>query len=163
MKVVTAPENSNGYWSVFLAGGISGCTNWQAKVIAELEHLSECYNLSNVAIYNPRRDDFDVTDRTAEIEQIKWEHSMLTKADVLSIFFANSDSVQPITLYEFGRFCKVKGTIPVVTVQKGYKRERDVLIRCALDRINVTHISSDEAIQCHAQQIVNAIKRYRGN
>lgn len=162
MKVITAPDKSwpNQYWSVFMAGGITGCTNWQEQVIAELLHLSEYYNLSNVVIFNPRRDEFDVTDKTAEIEQIKWEHERLKRCDIFSCFFEANESLHPITLYEMGKWSTKKPS--VITVQKGYLRERDVLIQTALDRLQVSYISEEDAIKHHARMIASKIQEVRG-
>lgn len=168
MRVITAPDlDANRRSSsivVFLAGGISGCSNWQDEVINKLDALSNYHNLSNVAIYNPRREDFDTAKREDTIEQIKWEYCYLKQCDIFSVFFSASESVQPITLYELGTYGHGYGNPcreTIVTVQKGYKREQDVLIQCALDSIPVNHIAGEEAIECHAQSIVNAINKWR--
>ena len=124
----------------------------------ELLHLSDYYNLDNVTVFNPRRDDFDVTDKNAEIEQIKWEHSWLTRCDIFSCFFEASESIQPITLYELGRYAKNKNYDPVITVQKGYLRERDVLIQTAIDKLPVNYISGEDAILQHARSIAQRIQ-----
>ena len=160
MKVVTAPDKAcaDARWRVFLAGGITGCSNWQEKVINELLHLSDYYNLENVTIFNPRRNDFDVTDKDAEIEQIKWEHAWLTRCDIFSCFFEASESLQPITLYELGRYGKSKNFDPVITVQKGYLRERDVLIQTAVDKLPLNYISGEDAILQHARSIAQRIQ-----
>lgn len=158
MKVITAPDQTwpDTCWSVFLAGGITGCTNWQEKAISELLRLSDYYDLSNVVIFNPRRDEFDVTDKTAEIEQIKWEHERLKGCDIFSCFFEANDSLQPITLYELGKWSNTKPS--VVTVQKGYLRERNVLIQSALDKLQVSYVSGEDAIKHHARMIASKIQ-----
>lgn len=163
MKIITAPDKGcpdDRYYSVFLAGGITGCTNWQEQVISELIHLSDYYNLQNVAIFNPRRDEFDVTDSSAEIEQIKWEHERLKRCDIFSCFFAANKSLHPITLYEMGKWSTKKPS--VITVQKGYLRERDVLIQTALDKLQVSYISGEEAIKHHAMMIASKIQEVKG-
>lgn len=161
MKVITAPNKtwSDKCWSVFLAGGITGCTNWQEQVISELFRLSDYYNLSNVIVYNPRREDFDVTDKTAEIEQIRWEHEYLKRCDIFSCFFEANESLHPITLYEMGKWSTKRPS--VITVQKGYLRERDVLIQTALDKLQVSYISGEEAIKHHARMIASKIQERR--
>ena len=161
MKVITAPDKiwSEQNWNVFLAGGITGCTNWQEQVIAELIHLSDYYDLSNVVIFNPRREEFDVTDKTAEFEQIKWEHERLKNCDIFSCFFEANESLHPITLYEMGKWSTKRPS--VITVQKGYLRERDVLIQTALDKLQVSYISGEDAIKHHARMIASKIQEVR--
>lgn len=162
MRVVTAPnlaESISHNWKVFLAGGITGCSNWQEKVISELLNLSEYYNLANVVIYNPRRDDFDVTDKNAEIDQIRWEHNQLMRCDIFSCFFEASESLQPITLYELGKWGLKKPS--VITVQQGYLRERDVLIQTALDSLHASYIAGEDAIKHHARMIASMIQEVR--
>lgn len=156
MKVITAPDKWAPYGmgdskTVFLAGGITGCWHWQDRVIEELEKLGGQFNLGNVVIFNPRREDFDVSDKEAEIEQIKWEHRYLKDCDVFSVYFEANESLQPITLYELGKWALRKKS--VITVQKGYLRENDVLIQTALDKLQVSHISGEEAIKHHARMI----------
>lgn len=156
MQVITAPDkyipSGRDYFkTVFLAGGITGCGHWQDRVIEELEKLSGQFNLGNVVIFNPRRKDFDVTDKEAEIEQIKWEHQYLKYCDVFSVYFEANESLHPITLYELGKWALRKKS--VITVQKGYLRENDVLIQTALDKLQVSHISGEEAIKHHARMI----------
>lgn len=162
MRVITAPERSQSYGiKVFLAGGITGCERWQDEVINELERLALYHDLSNVTVYNPRRDNFDVTNPDAEIEQIKWEHDYLNSCNIVSYFFAACESLQPITLYELGRYGKSKGTEPVITVQKGYLRERDVLIQTALDGIAVNHIPGEDAVLQHARSIAQRVQEVK--
>lgn len=164
MKIIT-PENnivpSSRDVTVFLAGGITGCENWQNEVISKLMELSEYYSLGRMAIYNPRCEAFDINDCSAEIDQIKWERNRLKTCDIFSAFFQASESLQPISLYELGKnSVRRDPTTCVVTVQKGYKRERDVLIQCALERIPVNYISGEEAIEVHARSIANAVNYY---
>lgn len=162
MKVITAPDKSwnDQYWVVFLAGGITGCTNWQEQVISELFHLSDYYNLSNVAIFNPRREEFDIADTNAEIEQIKWEYERLKRCDIFSCFFEANGSLQPIALFELGKWGNKKPS--VITVQKGYLRERDVLIQTALDKLQASYISGEDAIKHHARMIANKVQEVKG-
>ena len=162
MKVITAPEKGwpDHYWTVFLAGGITGCTNWQEQVISELIHLSDYYDLSNVVIFNPRRDNFDIADTNAEIEQIKWEYERLKRCNIFSCFFEANEWLQPIALYEMGKWSTKKPS--VITVQKGYLRERDVLIQTALDKLQVSYIPNEDAIKHHARMIASKIQEVRG-
>lgn len=145
--------------TVFLAGGITGCRNWQSDVIEELEAIDESglISLKNLIVFNPRRDHFDVEDKNESITQIKWEHERLKRCDICSFFFDNSESLQPITLYELGKYCYVKSSL--VTVIKGYKRELDVKVQMALEgQMCLIFNDYNEAIKHHAMAIALAYK-----
>lgn len=142
MRVITAPEKyirQPNDITVFLAGGITNCWEWQDKVI---ELLNES-NLDNLVIFNPRRKDFPINNPNAAEEQIKWEFNMLEQCDIFSMYFCAGESDQPICMYELGRnICRMQMRFPtnwemrlVVTVEKGYKREKDVNIQTSLATI----------------------------
>lgn len=163
MRVVTAPDNlgrniMRETW-VFLAGGITDCPPWQDAVIQHLSELEQVYNLKNVVIFNPRRDDFDVTDEDVAIEQIKWEHRYLEACDLFTVFFSASGSLQPIALYEMGKYANRKPS--VITVEEGYKRQKDVLVQAALDGIWCGLYDKTFAKGQHARQIDNTIAFYK--
>lgn len=137
MKVFEAPNEvilEDNDITCFLAGGISNCENWQTQVIKELSK----YNLPNLVLINPRRSYFDANNFDNE-EQIKWEFNQLEKADIFSMYFCNSVSVQPICMYELGRnlllmqhkFKNWKNRI-IITIEDGYSRKSDVEIQSAL-------------------------------
>ena len=81
--------------SVFIAGGISNCPDWQSEMVG----------LTNTAMHdvvNPRRvGGFDRTGDTAE-EQITWEHRALGMVDSC-IFWFPKETLCPITLFELGK------------------------------------------------------------
>lgn len=71
MRVVTAPDeftkNSNDVLC-FLAGGITGCDDWQQTVISILEDYDKRRfpgSLCDLVVLNPRRSSFDVNDKSA--------------------------------------------------------------------------------------------------
>ena len=150
---------------VFLAGGISNCDNWQEKVIEELKEWETAKNLENVVIDNPRRKHFDIEQDSSE-EQIKWEFNKLEKCDIFSIYFCNSESVQPICMYELGRnILRMQEKFPddwqvriVISIEDGYSREQDVLIqsRLALKGTGV-FINTKATPESHASYIIEAI------
>lgn len=122
---------------VFLAGGITKCKDWQEEVIKYLEdyHLDD-----NVIIMSPRCETFDITDKDASRKQIEWEFKYLSDMDLFSMYFCNSESVQPICMYELGRYISdmshrfpfsIKDRV-LVGVEYGYSREQDVLIQTRL-------------------------------
>lgn len=60
MKIITAIDEdysieTNNNPSIFLAGGITNCPNWQQEAISYLSKL-------NLTIYNPRRENFPIND-----------------------------------------------------------------------------------------------------
>ena len=62
IKAPGNPERPVYSCNVFLAGGITGCRDWQRIVIEYLKYFDDIYKLGSVAVFNPRRDDFDVSD-----------------------------------------------------------------------------------------------------
>lgn len=169
MKVYQAPNKVDWYEvakrkSIFLAGGITGCGDWQADLIFELENLNDSglFDLGGLVIFNPRRDNFDVMDMEVKIEQIRWEHKCLEKCDICSFFFPASESVQPITLYELGKY--MDKDVWVVGIQNGYLRAEDVKIQLALDGNScVIYDSYEEAIREHARALAITYDNMRRN
>ncbi|MBQ8130966.1 MAG: nucleoside 2-deoxyribosyltransferase domain-containing protein [Bacilli bacterium] len=139
MKVITAPNDyilKPGEISVFLAGGITNCPNWQANIIEQLDN----YHLPQLVVFNPRRENFPINDPNASYEQIEWEFKYLERADIFSMYFCASESDQPICMYELGRYIsRMQSKHPttwkyriVISVEDGYKRKNDVLIQTNL-------------------------------
>lgn len=162
IREIQAPDKpgpSSPSCRVFLAGGITGCRNWQQEVIDHLKYYEQIYgNFGEVQVFNPRRDNFDVEDPSVTIEQIRWEHEWLKKCDIFSVFFEASKSVQPISLYELGKHAN--GFNAVITVEKGYLREEDVLIQTALDKLYCGHYDHGDAANQHAREIAYRISRF---
>ena len=160
MKVITAPlqpvleENDI---SCFLAGGITGCWNWQEKVI---ECLEQYKGTENLIIFNPRRETFDVTNQDAAFEQIKWEFDALQKADIFSMYFCGGESDHPICMYELGRNLMAKTYDDVVvSIEPGYRRAQDVIIQMelALNGKNQAHVYATP--ESHASEIMKIYNR----
>lgn len=106
--------------SIFLAGGITGVADWQSR--AELLLGRAAFP---VTVFNPRREDFDVTRIGDTVEQIAWEHRLLRLADLVLFWFAEGPSVQPITLFELGGAIERAGRV-VVGTHPAYPRVLDV-------------------------------------
>lgn len=136
MRYVEAPEvflkGSTDELVVFLAGGITGCPDWQ-KDMVRLMHDTDA------VLVNPRRENFPMHDPSAARAQIEWEHNHLRKADVVSFWFPK-ETLCPITLYELGSWTIRSVTSPtrnrhpriVIGVEDGYARRQDVLIQTGL-------------------------------
>jgi hypothetical protein len=126
MEYIEAPKNWTrlpGQPAVFLAGGITGCPDWQREIAEKLV-------MTNYAVLNPRRKDFPINDPSAAENQIRWEFEHLRKADVISFWFCK-ESIQPIALFELGAWSSLHKLI-VIGVEPGYPREQDIYIQMAL-------------------------------
>lgn len=127
MEYVEAPRNWErlpGQPSVFLAGGITGCPDWQSKLTGLLV-------MTNFAVLNPRRADFLVGNPPAAELQIRWEFEHLRNADVISFWFCK-ETIQPIALFELGAWSRGNDPAIVIGVEPGYVREQDVSIQMEL-------------------------------
>lgn len=111
--------------SIFLAGGITGCPDWQSQMV---DLLSD----TDATLLNPRRADFPMDDPDAAYAQIEWEHQHLRKAGAVLFWFCAA-SVCPIVLYELGAWSMTDKPI-AVGIEPGYLRERDVRIQTGLAR-----------------------------
>ena len=150
---------------VFLAGGITNCYEWQNMVI---ERLKEFNDTDRLVMFNPRRDDFPIGNPNASLEQIKWEYKWLERMDIFSMYFAKSESDQPICMYELGRnLLRMQMRYPpswrkriIISVEQGYRREQDVDIQTALATNNLCHINkscdTNTLIYAHSSSIYDA-------
>lgn len=113
--------------SIFLAGGITNCPDWQQDAIRRIELAAMTERgRKGITVLNPRRADFDVTDPNASALQIAWEFNALSsRASVVLFWFTEGPSVQPITLYELGRYAATKKV--VVGAHPDYLRRFDVI------------------------------------
>lgn len=122
MHYVEAPTEYDGdHPSLFLAGGITDCPDWQAEAC---EHLAS----TPIAVFNPRRANFPIHDPTAAQGQIDWEFRHLDRADAVLFWFASGPSVQPIALYELGSHA-AGGKLMVVGADPQYVRRQDVVLQ----------------------------------
>jgi hypothetical protein len=148
-KVIEAPNeyaNTN-IKSLFLAGGITNCHDWQQDLIKYFEQVDE------LIIYNPRRKNFPIDDPGASLIQITWEYDYLKTCDILSFWFARG-SLNPIVLYELGRWGNSSDRPIVVGLDPEYERKQDVIIQTKLSRPEIVIVYSLEQL---ALQIANLI------
>lgn len=134
-----APKRAVEHPGVFLAGGITGCPDWQTAVARRLDSLDDG------TILNPRRANFPIDDPEAAEQQITWEHTHLRLADVVLFWFPAGGAVQPIALYELGAW-SMTGKPLAVGVEAGYPRERDVRIQTRLARPEVPVVGNLDAL-----------------
>tara|TARA_R110000803_G_scaffold62953_1_gene123396 strand:- start:47 stop:529 length:483 start_codon:yes stop_codon:yes gene_type:complete len=118
--------------SIFLAGGITGCEDWQDRAFKLLDESN-----TNLVVFNPRRDDFDVTDKKMGLDQIKWERDKLKQTGSILFWFSH-ETVQPITLFELGK-CLQWDKPLFIGADRKYERREDILIQVALEK-NRLHV-----------------------
>lgn len=133
MKYIEAPEEYTLNSTLFLAGGITGCPDWQSHMVSLLRD-------EDLTIFNPRRDHFDVNKKDESEKQIKWEAKHLEMADMISFWFP-SETLCPIVLYELGAWSMTDKKI-FVGVHPDYKRRHDVLVQTKLKRPDVQIVYS---------------------
>jgi hypothetical protein len=115
---------------LFLAGGITNCPDWQKEIIS---YLSE---MDNLTIYNPRRENFPINNPKASEEQITWEYNHLRDADII-LFWFSCGSLNPIVLYELGRWGNSTNKEIIIGIDPEYERQQDVIIQIKLSRPKV--------------------------
>lgn len=132
MKVIKAPEEFDPLTetgiSIFLAGSIemNKADNWQARVE---ERFSK---YENVTLLNPRRDDWDITQKPSADnpyfeEQVIWEMENLSAVSYIFMYF-DPNTISPISLLELGAHCE-DGKM-LVCCPDGYFRKGNVEIFC---------------------------------
>ena len=155
MKVITAPERyvkQPNDILVFLAGGITNCQNWQEDVIAQIERDHTEEETKNLIIFNPRRSKFDMSNPSESVKQIRWEFEALESCDIFSMYFCESESVQPICMYELGRnLVRIQNRFPsnwwyrtIITTEMGYKRRDDVMTQ-----VGLATSGAGNMVRCH--------------
>ncbi|MHA2279578.1 MAG: nucleoside 2-deoxyribosyltransferase domain-containing protein [Promethearchaeota archaeon] len=118
--------------SLFLAGGITNCPDWQHDLVSLLAE-------TNLTILNPRRTEYEIGNLALEEDQIKWEHKHFVLASAF-VFWFPCETVCPITLFELGRVIEMTKPTFVGTHHE-YSRKRDIRWQLLLSRpaIDVVH------------------------
>jgi len=138
MKYIESPDNSRTMpheYSIFMAGGITGCPDWQREMTTLLKDV-------NITLFNPRRKDFPIHDPSASGAQIEWEHSRLRMAMAI-LFWFPCETLNPIVLYELGAWSMTQKPL-FVGVHPDYKRRQDVEIQTKLARPEIRIVYSLE-------------------
>lgn len=128
MKYIECPNEWQGAGQdlgLFLGGGISSCPLWQDEIVPKMTHL-------DITLINPRRKQWDITNKSLEREQIEWEHRHMLRADAIMFWFP-CETLCPITLYELGKW-SVRPKQLFVGCHPDYQRKRDVEIQTELER-----------------------------
>lgn len=130
--IIEAPKEiysikNNRNKKLFLAGGITNCPDWQSMIISMLEPIRD------LTVYNPRRKNFPIDDPKAAEEQITWEYNHLRDSDII-LFWFSKGSLNPIVLYELGRWGNSSDKPIVIGLDKEYERKQDVIVQTLLSR-----------------------------
>lgn len=155
MRYVEAPERYyTGEVSLFLAGGITNCIDWQKEMVELLKDL-------DIVIFNPRRKDFPIGDPDATFEQIKWEFEFLNRADMILFWFSRG-SLNPIVLFEYGKWLmntrnKLNYKPIFVGIDPKYERKQDVELQTRFEDL---HIRSriQYSLEDLAKYIINELR-----
>lgn len=141
MIYVESPErrvwSARGQKLLFLAGGITGCPDWQQEIRQLLKD-------TDWVLLNPRRKDFPIHDPNAALEQITWEYDYLRRATAILFWFPR-ETICPIVLYELGAWSMTNKRL-FVGVHPDYSRRRDVEIQTGLVRPDVVIVYSLNAL-----------------
>jgi hypothetical protein len=150
MQYIEAPDETQSidFNSVFLAGGITNCRDWQKDLADRLKQES-------VTLFNPRRADFPMGDPNAARQQIEWEYRRLRQADIISFWFATG-SPNPIVLFELGAALERDQRL-IIGCSPGYERTQDVIIQTELRRPDLKVIRSFDEMP---KAIIDEIDRF---
>jgi len=139
-EIVQSPgETTSKGIRLFIAGGISNCPQWQNELIERLqnderikeENYEEGEEPVNIIIFNPRCKEIP-----EEKPQVTWEFNKLKSSDIISFWFSEG-SMNPITLFEYGRYLDSKKKI-IVGCHPDYPRKSNVIIQTELENPKIT-------------------------
>jgi hypothetical protein len=138
MRYIEAPQSyTGGELCLFLAGGITGCPDWQREIVTALASTS-------LVLFNPRRAAFPIDIPHAAREQISWEHQALRTASAI-LFWFPKETLCPIVLYELGAWSMTHKRL-FVGIHPEYQRKQDVLIQTSLVRPDITPVFTLEEL-----------------
>jgi hypothetical protein len=129
-RIICAPESfEDSDYSIFLAGGISNCPDWQK--LTAFEFVTK----TPLDVLNPRRYNWNMDSQDeASIAQIEWEYAALRHA-TFTLFWFPEETLCPITLFELGSALeRIEGRQLLVGCHPNYGRKLDVITQCRLSR-----------------------------
>lgn len=146
MRVITPLSEDqeidwNNSYTIFLAGGCM--TNWRDEFIRK---VSERCKSENVVILNPFCDSKKIKLR----DLLFWEREHLLNCHMIAFNFEGSDSPQPGSMFELGRYGIMKAVWgnTIVNIDDSFKLKREVEIHLEamnIDAKEFSHSNSDEA------------------
>ena len=169
IRVITAPEAYKPQADdvkIFLAGGITKCPDWQQQVIDLIDKNAPDFVRDRIVLFNPRRKYFDIKKKAESKRQVEWEFKYLEMCDIFTMYFCDSESVQPICMYELGRYItRMQMKYPfraywedriVVASSAKYSRYTDVRIQMDLVGIYVEPYEIDN-LEAYVDDIITAV------
>lgn len=123
-------------YDIFLAGSIEQgkAEEWQKAFYEEIYKMRP---KPNVAMFNPRRDDWDpnwdaIKDKKKLEEQIEWELEHLEKANLI-VMYLQPGTISPVSLLELGLFARevyVMKKQMIVLCPEGFHRKTNIDVVC---------------------------------
>jgi len=157
LNYIEAPSHDmpeRGRISVFLAGGITDCPDWQAEAKAMFEDSAVA---GGVTLFNPRRATYEHTSMAAA-QQVRWEYDRLRQAQVI-LFWFPKETLCPITLYELGAW-SMTGKPMVIGAHDDYARRMDVVLQTGFVRPEVNICTHLLAVVDRTCRIVERLSAY---
>jgi hypothetical protein len=148
MRLTVAPEPLL-FGDVFLAGGISGCPDWQSRAI-------EMFSNTDLRVVSPRREEGILSDNAEAINQIAWEFHALQNV-VVTMFWFPKETLCPITLFELGAAISNPYRKVVVATHPEYQRRFDVIQQVSHYRPEVNVYDSLEVAVVKTKMILGVI------
>ena len=143
--------------SVFLAGGITNCPDWQSQVLQDLETSDRLADKPFTCL-NPRRKQFDCNDHRVAGQQIAWEWEGLRRADVIAFWFPTChahETVQPIALLKLGRWSgRTTGRPIVVGADPQYPRRFDITQQLMHERPELEVVTQRQQLTSMVEELL---------
>lgn len=144
MIVIKRPNIRTDYYTdaLFLAGGITDCPLWQNVVIDYLKDAPFLID-NELMVINPRVDNYEDTEKF-ERDQVYWESYHLKYSQAI-IFWLTPPTVNPITLFELGRYI-TSGKKLFIGIHPEYRKRNNVELQiyCHLQEMNNSLISGEQ-------------------
>lgn len=129
--------------SIFLAGGITNCVDWQTYASEKIIEKTSLF------VLNPRRKNFDRKKQEESENQIRWEHFYLNRADIMLFWFPKT-AISPIAFFELGVSIS-RGKKIYLGFEEGHERAMDLKIQTYLA------MGKDVAIQNDLDKLINLV------
>jgi len=124
--------------TVFLAGGISNCPDWQKQLTSLIR--TRFGDPDDLLIYNPRRALYHDNSDIAK-QQITWERKHLKLSHII-LFWFPCETLCPITLFEYGYWLAVSEVQNkprlLVGCHPEYARRLDLEVQTSLSHSSLT-------------------------
>ena len=156
MNIITSPKNLDiiDKPTVFLAGGISYCPDWQKEFIDfYIDTIDQ-----DITIINPRREIWDNNRNNDDIskEQIEWENNYLKNSTGV-VFWFPKETLCPITLFELGAALHSQNVI-AIGIHPEYQRKLDVETQTKLVNKNIPIVYTVEDL---VDETIEYFKNYK--